>query len=77
VNPVPDNYLVNSVPAGIHAREWIAPAVATYMIRELVENFWKHEDILCNVNHHFLPVANPDGYAYSHTHDDVGKSLNV
>merc|ERR1719285_1550252 len=24
--------------AGIHAREWIAPAVATFIIRELVEN---------------------------------------
>merc|ERR1711862_595548 len=25
--------------AGIHAREWIAPAVATYIVRELVENY--------------------------------------
>merc|ERR1712121_273365 len=28
--------------AGIHAREWIAPAVATFIIRELVENYNDH-----------------------------------
>lgn len=25
--------------AGIHAREWIAPAVATYLIDKIVKNF--------------------------------------
>jgi hypothetical protein len=45
--------------------------VATYIIRELVENPELNRDILDKVNHHFLPVANPDGYVFSHTHDDV------
>jgi hypothetical protein len=27
----------NLVVSGIHAREWIAPAMATYIMRELVE----------------------------------------
>merc|ERR1712200_7164 len=32
--------------AGIHAREWIASAVATYLTRELVENYAAHPDYI-------------------------------
>lgn len=53
------------IEAGIHAREWIAPAVATYVIRELIENYDDHPEYLDNLNFHFLPCANPDGYRYS------------
>ena len=49
----------------MHAREWIGPAVATWIIRELVENYEAHKDIVDNINIHFIPVANPDGYMYS------------
>jgi len=55
--------------AGIHAREWIAPAVATYIVRELVENYGDHPDYLDKINWYFIPSANPDGYAYSWEHD--------
>merc|ERR1712002_584469 len=55
--------------AGIHAREWIAPAVATFIIRELVENYDKHPDYLDKLNWYLLPSANPDGYMYSREHD--------
>jgi len=55
--------------AGIHAREWIAPAVATFLVRELVEDYAEHPDYLDKVNWYFLPSANPDGYAYSWEHD--------
>jgi len=55
--------------AGIHAREWIAPAVATYLMRELVENYAAHPDYLDKINWYLLPSANPDGYMYSHEHD--------
>ena len=58
-----DRLLLSS--QGMHAREWIGPAVATYMIREWVENNEAHSDILDNVNIHFIAVANPDGYMYS------------
>ena len=33
------------VDGGIHAREWISPAVATYMMMELVENDKEHPDL--------------------------------
>jgi len=55
--------------AGIHAREWIAPAVATFIIRELVENYSDHPEYIDEMNWYLLPSANPDGYTYSRDHD--------
>ncbi|KAJ8950618.1 hypothetical protein NQ318_010817 [Aromia moschata] len=54
------------VEATIHAREWIAPPVALYVIKQLVENpdySYMYQDIDWVV----IPVANPDGYEFSHT----------
>ena len=53
------------IEAGIHAREWISPAVATFIVRELVEDYDEHPEYLDNFNWYLLPVANPDGYAYT------------
>ena len=55
--------------AGIHAREWIAPAVATYLVNELVTNNAAHPDYLDKINWYFIPSANPDGYTWSWDHD--------
>lgn len=57
------------VDAGIHAREWIAPSVALYIIQQLVENFAEPENsaLLDDYDWIILPVVNPDGYEYSHT----------
>merc|ERR1719225_2526527 len=55
--------------AGIHAREWIAPAVATYIVNQLVNNNTAHPDYLDKINWYFLPSANPDGYSWSWDHD--------
>ncbi|MCL4134687.1 UNVERIFIED_CONTAM: hypothetical protein GTU68_013932, partial [Idotea baltica] len=51
------------VDAGIHAREWIAPAVALYFIDMLI----KQPEIAEGVEFRIIPVVNPDGYVYSHT----------
>uniref|UniRef100_A0A0A9YSJ1 Carboxypeptidase B n=2 Tax=Lygus hesperus TaxID=30085 RepID=A0A0A9YSJ1_LYGHE len=57
------------VDAGIHAREWIAPAVALYMINQLVENNHLYKNLTENLEWHIIPLLNPDGYAYSMTED--------
>lgn len=50
------------IDAGIHAREWIAPATALYLIEQLTTP----SDILNQVDVIIQPVVNPDGYEYSH-----------
>lgn len=45
---------------GFHAREWISPALATYIIQQLVEEP-KNAKLLVNVNWYIMPVVNPDG----------------
>mmetsp|Transcript_1991 Transcript_1991/g.2851 ORF Transcript_1991/g.2851 Transcript_1991/m.2851 type:complete len:595 (+) Transcript_1991:624-2408(+) len=51
---------------GIHAREWLPPAFCTYMAETLVNNGAGHP-LLDKVKFLICPVANPDGYEYSHT----------
>jgi hypothetical protein len=49
---------------GIHAREWIAPAMATYIMNELIEkNATNYIDYL---NFHILPSANPGASLIKH-----------
>merc|ERR1711910_310325 len=38
------------IEAGIHAREWISPAVASFIIRELVEDYAEHPSYIDNLN---------------------------
>ncbi|XP_066998393.2 carboxypeptidase B [Anabrus simplex] len=56
------------VDAGIHAREWVAPAMALYIINQLVENS-TNKELSEKVDWHIIPVLNPDGYQYSRSHD--------
>jgi murein tripeptide amidase MpaA len=42
---------------------------ALYIIHEIVEHSSEFTDILNKVNFVILPVANPDGYEFSHTSD--------
>ncbi|KAE9419726.1 hypothetical protein Angca_005841, partial [Angiostrongylus cantonensis] len=56
------------IDAGIHAREWIAPATAMYIVHELVhgyDNGISIRRILDHIDFYILPVMNPDGYEYS------------
>lgn len=56
--------MVFLVGAGIHAREWISPAVSTYLLYQLVTSpEWR--DLLKVTEWYIVPVANPDGYQYS------------
>ena len=52
--------------SGIHAREWISPATATFLMKELIENS-KYDCILNQFDFVFVPVINVDGYAYTFT----------
>jgi murein tripeptide amidase MpaA len=55
------------VDPGIHAREWISPATATFFVRELLTKQKANADVLAAFKWVILPVLNPDGYEYSHT----------
>ncbi|KAB7507469.1 Carboxypeptidase B, partial [Armadillidium nasatum] len=50
----------------IHAREWISPAVVTYMLNQILTNS-TYESVLEKMDFYFLPVMNPDGYDYTFT----------
>lgn len=52
--------------SGIHAREWISPPVALYIIQQLVENP-EFRYLLDATDFYIIPVLNPDGYEFSHT----------
>nr|CAD7194051.1 unnamed protein product [Timema douglasi] len=57
------------IDGGIHAREWISPATVTYILLHLVEFRDQHSELLDSVDWYILPLANPDGYEYSHSTD--------
>ncbi|KAL3120739.1 hypothetical protein niasHT_008031 [Heterodera trifolii] len=73
------------IDAGVHAREWIAPAAALYLIHTLISLWDKlllrlppsHANASLSVNASVLrqfdfvviPCANPDGYAFSMSRD--------
>ena len=57
------------IDSGIHAREWISPAVNTWMLNELVENNAAHPELIDMLDWYFLSVHNPDG-CYKTRQDD-------
>ncbi|XP_043283994.1 carboxypeptidase B-like [Venturia canescens] len=57
------------IDAGMHAREWIGTAVATYILNQLVEKNNTYSKLLDISDWMILPVVNPDGYEFSHTGD--------
>lgn len=56
------------IDAGIHAREWIAPATAVYLIYKLTEKPSLEPEIdamLTKFDWYIMPIVNPDGYLYT------------
>uniref|UniRef100_A0A8D8VY90 Carboxypeptidase B n=2 Tax=Cacopsylla melanoneura TaxID=428564 RepID=A0A8D8VY90_9HEMI len=57
------------IDGGMHAREWISPAVAMFIIKQLVERHDTFKSVVEKVDWYILPMVNPDGYEYTHTND--------
>ncbi|KFP31268.1 Carboxypeptidase A2, partial [Colius striatus] len=58
------------IDAGIHAREWVTQASAVWMAQKIASDYGKDPSItslLNNMDIFLLPVANPDGYVFTHT----------
>ncbi|KAG0365115.1 carbamoyl-phosphate synthase (glutamine-hydrolyzing) cpa2 [Gamsiella multidivaricata] len=58
--------------AGQHAREWISPAVVTYIAKELILGYSHNKKITRLVNQFefiIVPVLNADGYAFTWEHN--------
>ncbi|KAI8036814.1 hypothetical protein M5D96_010124 [Drosophila gunungcola] len=65
----PDNKAI-FIESGIHAREWIAPAAATYIINQLLTSQDPRVQRLAqDYNWIVFPCVNPDGYKYTFEHD--------
>lgn len=45
----------------MHAREWITPATAMFILQRLVEGSWEVPELVNNFDWYILPMANPDG----------------
>ncbi|KAI8424920.1 hypothetical protein MSG28_006834 [Choristoneura fumiferana] len=56
------------IDAAIHAREWVTPPVALYIIHQLVVKI-VDEALTDSLDWVIIPVANPDGYEYSFDED--------
>jgi murein tripeptide amidase MpaA len=58
--------------ANIHAREWLAHASTAYIVEKLLSGYGTNSRItkaLDTYEWHFVVMANPDGYEYTHTTD--------
>lgn len=61
----------------IHAREWIGPPTVLYAINELTENLAENQAMLDAHDFYFMPVANPDGYAFSWTDVIIADIISI
>lgn len=56
------------IEGGIHAREWISPATAMFILHQVLTS--TSNDVRAIAESHdwyIFPVFNPDGYVYTHT----------
>ncbi|XP_014486631.1 PREDICTED: zinc carboxypeptidase-like [Dinoponera quadriceps] len=58
------------IEGGIHAREWITPAVVMYMTHQILTSKDADvRDMAESYDWYIFPSFNPDGYVYTHTTD--------
>ncbi|KXJ78698.1 zinc carboxypeptidase-like isoform X1 [Aedes albopictus] len=58
------------VEGGIHAREWISPATATFILNQLITSTDPRIiELSTNYDWFFFPTVNPDGYKFSFESD--------
>uniref|UniRef100_A0A1Y9H2W6 Peptidase M14 domain-containing protein n=1 Tax=Anopheles dirus TaxID=7168 RepID=A0A1Y9H2W6_9DIPT len=66
------------IDANIHAREWITSASITWVLNELLtSDDPRVRDIAENYDWYIVPVANPDGFKYSHTTDRLWRKTRT
>lgn len=53
------------IDAGIHAREWIAPASALYLIDQFTDKNSNLSQLLNKIDFVIQPLVNPDGYEFT------------
>jgi len=60
------------IDSGIHAREWASPATGLFMLNKLVSGYNSNgtvKNFVDSATWYFVPVLNPDGYAFTHSSD--------
>lgn len=60
------------ITGGVHAREWISVTSACWTLYQLLSRYGKNKKetkYLDSLDFLIIPVFNPDGYAYTWTHD--------
>lgn len=59
----------------LHCREWAGLPVTLYAIEKLVIDVTE-QDLLRDIDWIIIPVANPDGYEFTHTNVRIFKFLD-
>ncbi|XP_067947675.1 carboxypeptidase A2-like [Watersipora subatra] len=68
------------IDSGIHAREWLTVGTTVWIINKMLTTYNTDpevKDLMDHYDWYFLPVANPDGYEYTHTSDRLWRKTRT